>query len=227
MYSETLKRLDRRPLSEVVRDSLIHLIANGAMKPGDRLNEVQLAESLGVSRGPVREAARELEGQGFIISRPRLGFYIADFTAKEVDDLYEVKSFLDPAMIHHFLHQPDTSAAEFVLRDIETIDISGKAAFSESSFAYRRRIAERITNRFLVEHVLAMYRRFYVLTAVNKIEDDSAYKQHILATERALWSAIARRAGDEALRIAAEDIAFWRGEIAPRFGEAPMPGTPS
>lgn len=221
LYSDTLKRLDRRPLSEIVRDALIQLIATGTMKPGDRLNEVQLAESLGISRGPIREAARELEGQGFIISRPRLGFYIADFTAQEVDDLYEVKSWIDPAMISHFLGQPDNAAATFILRDIDSIDTSSKALFSETSFAYRQRIAGRITNRFLAEHVMVMYRRFYVLTAVNKIDDDSDHKRHILDTERAIWGAVVRGDGEAARAVAAQDVAFWRSEIVERFAKRP------
>ena len=88
MYEQIVTRLRSSNLSESVRDELIRLIVGGVLKPGDRLNEVHLAERLGVSRGPVREAARELEGNGLIVSKPRLGFYVADFTASEIVDAF-------------------------------------------------------------------------------------------------------------------------------------------
>ncbi|MGE6786514.1 GntR family transcriptional regulator, partial [Ensifer adhaerens] len=70
---QAVSRVQATSLSQAVRDELVRLITNGTLKPGTRLNEVHLAESLGVSRGPVREAARELEGLGLTMSRPRQG----------------------------------------------------------------------------------------------------------------------------------------------------------
>ena len=57
------EKLMSKSLAELVRDEVMRLIAKGELQPGDRLNEVHLAEAFGISRGPIREAARELEGQ--------------------------------------------------------------------------------------------------------------------------------------------------------------------
>ncbi|MFZ0206314.1 MAG: GntR family transcriptional regulator, partial [Roseiarcus sp.] len=69
MKVEAAGKLISTSLSGAVRDRLIRLIAAGDLRPGDRLNEVHWAESFGISRGPIREAARELEGQGLLVSR--------------------------------------------------------------------------------------------------------------------------------------------------------------
>ncbi|MBM3600828.1 MAG: GntR family transcriptional regulator [Alphaproteobacteria bacterium] len=66
-------------------------IGSGELRPGERLGEVQIAGKLGVSRGPVREAARLLEKQGLLISIPRRGFFVREFAEKDIDNLYEVR----------------------------------------------------------------------------------------------------------------------------------------
>ena len=134
-------------LSDSVREELISLIVAGVLKPGQRLNEVHLAERLGVSRGPVREAARELEGQGLIVSRPRLGSFVADFTATEIVDLYEIKVWIERALVEDVIRYWPDALRQTTLAEIGQIDRSGKLAFSRSVFACRQRIAAPTHNR--------------------------------------------------------------------------------
>ncbi|MEN6412164.1 MAG: GntR family transcriptional regulator [Veillonellales bacterium] len=89
-------RLDSyQPLREVVCETLREAIVNGVLKPGERLMEIQLAEELGVSRTPVREAIRKLELEGFVIMIPRRGTYVADLSIKDVNEVFEVRTSLD------------------------------------------------------------------------------------------------------------------------------------
>ena len=69
-----------KPLREVVSETLRDAIVNGVLQPGERLMEIQLAEELGVSRTPVREAIRKLELEGFVVMVPRRGTYVADLS---------------------------------------------------------------------------------------------------------------------------------------------------
>ena len=62
-----------KPLRELVFETLREAIASGRLKPGQRLMELQLAEDLGVSRTPVREAIRQLELEGLVVMVPRKG----------------------------------------------------------------------------------------------------------------------------------------------------------
>ncbi len=84
-----------RPLRDVVCEALRTAIIGGILKPGERLMEIQLAEELGVSRTPVREAIRKLEQEGFVEMLPRRGTYVADISIKDVTDVYEIRMALD------------------------------------------------------------------------------------------------------------------------------------
>ena len=96
MENLTKLNLDNyKPLRDVVFESLRKAIVEGSLKPGQRLMEVQLAEQLGVSRTPVREAIRKLELEGFVIMLPRKGAYVADMSVKDIIDVLEVRSALE------------------------------------------------------------------------------------------------------------------------------------
>ncbi|MBQ1876007.1 MAG: GntR family transcriptional regulator [Selenomonas sp.] len=84
-----------QPLREVVCESLREAIRNGTLKPGERLMEIQLAEQLGVSRTPVREAIRKLELEGYVIMMPRRGTYVANMSMSDISDIFEIRSALE------------------------------------------------------------------------------------------------------------------------------------
>jgi DNA-binding transcriptional regulator YhcF (GntR family) len=83
-----------QPLSRVLADALEGLIVGGEMRPGERLNEQQLAQRFGVSRGPIREAIRALEGAGFVEAVPNKGVFVRRLTVAEVRELYDVRAAL-------------------------------------------------------------------------------------------------------------------------------------
>ncbi len=84
-----------KPLRDVVFDSIRAAILTGSIKPGERLMEVQMAEKLGVSRTPIREAIRKLELEGLVIMIPRKGVYVADLSVKDITDVLEIRAALE------------------------------------------------------------------------------------------------------------------------------------
>jgi len=89
-------RLDSyKPLRELVCEHIRQAIIDGTFAPGERLMEIQLAEEMGVSRTPVREAIRKLELEGFVVMIPRRGTYVANLSIKDINDVYEIRSSLD------------------------------------------------------------------------------------------------------------------------------------
>lgn len=89
-------RLDSyQPLREVVCESLRNAISKGVLKPGERLMEIQLAEELGVSRTPVREAIRKLELEGYVVMLPRRGTYVSSLTIRDVNEVFEIRTSLE------------------------------------------------------------------------------------------------------------------------------------
>lgn len=83
------------PLRDVVFKKLRRAILTGELKPGERLMELHLAEKLGVSRTPIREAIRKLELDGLVIMIPRKGAVVAEITEKNLKDVLEVRRALD------------------------------------------------------------------------------------------------------------------------------------
>lgn len=92
---EPLQLHSYKPLREVVFETLRSAIIEGILTPGERLMEVQLAEDLGVSRTPVREAIRKLELEGFVVTVPRKGAYVAGLTLKDITDVFEIRASLE------------------------------------------------------------------------------------------------------------------------------------
>ena len=89
-------RLDAyKPLREIVSDALRQAIRDGILPPGERLMEIPLAEELGVSRTPIREAIRILEQEGLVVMIPRRGTYVADMSLKDVTEVFELRSILE------------------------------------------------------------------------------------------------------------------------------------
>ena len=84
-----------QPLREVVCETLRDAIRKGILKPGERLMEIQLADELGVSRTPVREAIRKLELEGYVIMMPRRGTYVANLSIRDVNEVFEIRTTLD------------------------------------------------------------------------------------------------------------------------------------
>ena len=83
------------PLREVVFNTLRQAILKGELKPGERLMEIALAEKLGVSRTPIREAMRKLELEGLVVMVPRRGAQVANITEKDLNDVLEVRITLE------------------------------------------------------------------------------------------------------------------------------------
>ena len=83
------------PLRDVVFYTLRQAILRGELKPGERLLEIRLANKLGVSRTPVREAIRKLELEGLVKMVPRRGAEVAEITEKRVRDALEVRRALE------------------------------------------------------------------------------------------------------------------------------------
>ncbi len=83
------------PLRDVVFNTLRQAILTGELKPGERLMEIRLADRLGVSRTPIREAIRKLELEGLVTMVPRKGAEVAQITEKSMNDVLEVRRALD------------------------------------------------------------------------------------------------------------------------------------
>ncbi len=90
-----LKVSKRKPLREEVYDSLKKSILHGKVKAGQRLVEEQLANQIGISRTPVREAFHKLERDDLVTRLPKGGFAVRQFTKEDVEEIFGIRSALE------------------------------------------------------------------------------------------------------------------------------------
>lgn len=97
--SEQKSNINRASLKDQVRDILMEQILTGELKPGDRLKEMHIANSLGVSQAPVREAIRSLEAIGYIEHVPNAGARVKTFNIDKLMEIYQVREALETTAV--------------------------------------------------------------------------------------------------------------------------------
>jgi len=93
--------LNHKPLREVVADEIRRMIASGEIEGGQRLIEDRLAEQMGVSRNPIREAIRSLEGSGLVEVIPRRGAYAVRIDSEDLRRIQEIREVLEAWIVEH------------------------------------------------------------------------------------------------------------------------------
>ena len=83
------------PLRQKLKDVLLRRILSGVYKPGARLTELRLAKEFGTSQSPVREALRDLESTGLVVTRPRRGSYVVEGLSEGLREIYAVRGALE------------------------------------------------------------------------------------------------------------------------------------
>jgi DNA-binding GntR family transcriptional regulator len=148
--------LGRRVFREEIRERLIEDILGGKLAPGARLVETRLAQQFGVSQGPVREALRDLELFGFVVSTSFRGTQVRQISTQDLLEIYPIRAALEGVAAHGAASRID----ELTLTKLaDLIDVMREAANNddhrtvvEADGAFHRTIVEASGNRML-EHV--------------------------------------------------------------------------
>jgi len=125
-------------LSKLVRDQLLSQILSGVFAPGQALREPELVDRLKVSRVPVREALRELESSGLVVSRKHSGVYVRELSDDEVRDLYQFRALLDSHAGRAVMALPEARRAELANALDAQTEIMDTAIRDEQPQSYYR-----------------------------------------------------------------------------------------
>ena len=91
-----LPRLEKdNSLSQVVYQAVYEQILNGLMKPGEKITEAGISESMGISRAPVREALKRLAEDRLVTLVPRSGCSVSELSAQEIEEIFEIRKRLE------------------------------------------------------------------------------------------------------------------------------------
>lgn len=185
-----LKLDNYKPLREVVFNSIRGAIISGVLKPGERLMEVQLAEKMGVSRTPIREAIRKLELEGLVVMIPRKGAYVADLSIKNITDVLEVRAALEglasglaalrmteeeikelESIARHFEHAMNSNDVDDIIQtDIEFHEKILKSTRNEKLLQLTNSLMEQV-QRFRVMYLNKAIKSTFLIKEHYKIVD--------------------------------------------------------
>lgn len=149
-------------------------IRDGKLLPGDRLTETELAARLGISRTPVREAIRQLEGDGLVTHVPRVGATIRRLDHAEISELYDMRSVLEGTAARFAAR----AASEVELDELAAIHAQMKAAEGREIYhlnsAFHAALLNAARNRFLVKAVGAIHTTLLILGPSTLEQDERA-----------------------------------------------------
>lgn len=129
-----MKHIDRPPtLVAAAAKSIRNEIVRGVLLPGEPLHEVELAKTLDISRGSVREALRLLQQEGLVDVIPYRGAFVARLTPKRVKEIYTLRSLLEPyavrlAMENHIFSEEDKQELQALVARMRELEQSGDYA---------------------------------------------------------------------------------------------------
>jgi DNA-binding GntR family transcriptional regulator len=170
-----------RPLRDVVATEMRRMILDGSLKPGERLIEDGLAEQLGVSRNPVREAIRVLEAEGFLDVTARRGSFVATLSAEQAADLMEVRLALEPLGARLAANRPSgahIARMKEILRLAETSPDRDLDTLSDLHTELHSLIFEMCGNSYLNAIAIPMVKRGQWLLRQAPLGTPSAWSQH-------------------------------------------------
>ena len=153
------------PLRDVVFNTLRQAILRGELKPGERLMEIQLANKLGVSRTPIREAIRKLELEGLVLMIPRRGAEVAEITEKSLRDVLEVRSALEELAVElacERITDEDVDKLREAAKEFEEVSKSGDVtALAEADVRFHDIIYFATDNQRLIQLLYNLREQMY------------------------------------------------------------------
>lgn len=173
--SETEFDLNHQTMHESAAGRIRELILTRRLEPGERLTQSRLAEQLGISRTPVREALQKLASEGLVTFSPYKGATVAEFSPSELDDIYSVRIALEGYCAH-------LAALQITDKQLERLD----ALFAQMMQEYERgdRWQLLTVNRefYAVLYAIPNRPRLYDLT-MKYLDMANLYRRMALAQE--------------------------------------------
>lgn len=196
------------PLRDVVFNTLRQAILRGELKPGERLMEIQLANKLGVSRTPIREAIRKLELEGLVLMIPRKGAEVADISEKSMKDVLEVRHALDELSVELACERiSKAQIKELELAAIEfkkTLKSKDVTVIAEADVKFHDVIYTATNNQKLI-NLLNKIREQMYRYRVEHLKNEEVYPQ-LLAEHDEIIKYISKKDKEKAKKIVCQHI---------------------
>jgi DNA-binding GntR family transcriptional regulator len=149
--------------SATLREEIEEMIAVGTLKPGQHLDETELATRFGVSRTPIRETLIQLASMGLVVIRPRRGAIVAELGPQQLVEMFEVMSEMEATCGRLAARRMTTEEQKALLAAHqacqEALDAHETDAYYYKNEVFHEAIYAGTHNQFLIEQTRNLYRR--------------------------------------------------------------------
>lgn len=144
-----------KTITSIAVDAIEDMIVSGDLVAGDRINESLLADQLGISRGPIREACRSLEQAGLLTSKTNRGMYVREVTLDEAHELYELRSAVAGLAGELIVKRADDAEIQELMRLVDQMQVAadnGKTAdYYKLNLQFHDALVEAAGNQALAD----------------------------------------------------------------------------
>lgn len=217
-------------LRERIHDEIVRMIVSGELPAGAPIDERALVQRLAVSRTPFREAIGTLAKEGLVEIQPYRGFYVRSFTAKEINDLYELRKTLEALAIRlavdNIANRHIDKLQRILDAGVRALEADDMAGYAEHDKAFHELIAELSDNHAVIDALQRLSLQIQICRVIANQSPDFAERA---ARERdAILGALRARDADAAARLMTEHIADVQQSVIKRLAEEESePATPA
>lgn len=203
------------PLRQKLKDALLRRILGGEYKPGERLTELRIAAEFGTSQAPVREALRDLESTGLVVTKPRRGTYVAEVLSKGLREIYAVRGALEEQATR-IATRNGTCDIKLLQRETDAMrDAARRGSLSDVAYhsvTFHRAVMDAAGNKLLTNIWLSL--QIETRTTITLLAE-GLNLMDIAQSHQPIVDAIASRDIEHAARVAREHQDYFERLPAP------------
>lgn len=207
--------LKRESLCDAIIRLIEEALLTGELQPGDRIVEAELAQKAGISRGPVREAIRQLVGEGILVSYPSKGTFVTRWTPRAVEEAYTLRAVLERFAIQEAVKHITPEEIAQLQATVDEMDRSARLndirALARLDVRFHEQLYALSGHSLLQETLSQLRRRLYCLLAMDR--GFTTHRDEIAANHQLIVDAL--KAGDAAVagQVIADHILTTGAEV--------------
>ena len=221
----TIALLQSSSLTSLVQQELERRIVQGELAPGDKLNEANLAESLGVSRGPVREAFRVLEEAGLVRQEKNRGVFVRHIPLAEALEIFDLRAMMDEAVGRSLAQHITPEQLRHARQMVETMERAVKAGDADQYHLLNLQFHDTLVAYSGNRKLTALYRRLInQLSLFRRLNlADARQLPQSVSEHRAIIKAIAGGDGEAAGRAMRQHVLDSKARTVRNHSDATRP----
>jgi len=205
-----IELLQSQSLAMVVQDMLERSIVSGEYAPGEKLNEVDIATRLNVSRGPVREAFRALEQAGLLRNEKNRGVTVRVVPLREAEEIYEVRAMLDESVARKLARHITPDTLEVLNDIIQSMKVAAKehdiTRYTELNVHFHDAMVAGVDNVHLTDTYRRLVRQLGLLRQAAIEAEEDALSTSVSEHEK-IVHALANGNEEQAVALVREHVA--------------------